>query len=342
MREIILSPHQSPSIAYHNVEEIVPTEHGLMLHRVSEDWRQLFPEQTAFRATQTAGVELRFRAATRHVALELSTENNIGYSAAVALYHGYANVGLATLPTSSFSGQVILMERQDDIADVLDAPWRIILPYGAVTAVKALYLSDGAEVLPTQGRSVRWLAHGDSITQGAHALHPGMTYVHLVGDALGWDAINQGYGGSAWGDAAVAEYIASRRDWDILSIAIGTNTYGGARESASDYAVRYEQFLAIIRAAHPQKPILCITPTWRGQDGPPEMPNRFGDSPRAYREAITKVITRRQRSDPRLSLLDGLQLIGGPRGLGVDRLHPDMHGMSAMAQGIALALRNLI
>ena len=342
MRRIELGGAGKPPIAYHNAAEIVAVPQGLRLYRVPQSWRIRFPQATATRATQAAGIELRFCAATRYVALDLEADNALVHRPALALYHGTRAVGLVSLSSPHFCGRVVLLDRDADIIDVKAAPWRIILPYGALTTVSALYLSDDAEVLPAARRPVRWLAHGDSITQGAHALSPGMTYVHLVADALGWDALNLGFGGSAWGDAVVAEYIASREDWDALSIAIGTNTYGGSREPAAPYGARYATFLDIIRRAHPGKPILCITPIWRMQDGPPEAPNACGDPPRAYREAIREAVAARQGDDPHLVLLDGLGLIGGSRGLGVDLVHPDDHGMVAMAQGIAAVLGAMV
>ena len=235
MLTFALSAATDSAITWHNVEELDHSRHGLTLQRVPRDWRQQFPTQTAFRATQAAGVELRFRAATRYVAVDLSVVNHVAYRAAVALYHGYRAVGLVTLPAPKHEGTVVLVDREAEVEGVLDAPWRIICPYGGRTVVRSLHLSDGAELLPASARPVRWLAHGDSITQGAHALSPGMTYVNLTADALGWEAINMGFGGSAWGDAVVAEYIASRQDWDILSIAIGTNTFGGSVESAGNF-----------------------------------------------------------------------------------------------------------
>ena len=342
MLRVPLSTTRDLPITYHNVDEIDRDRRGLTLYRVPRVWRQRFPEQTAMRATQAAGVELRFRAATRYMALELSIENSIGYGACLALYHGYRNVSLVTLRGPKYTGRVVLLSRDADVDFVLDAPWRIICPYGAVTTVKTLFLSDRAELLPAAGRPFRWLAHGDSITQGAHALSPGMTYVYLAADALGWDAINIGFGGSAWGDAEVAEYIASRTDWDLLTIAIGTNTFGGERESAADFALRYDRFLSIIRESHHATPISCITPTWRRQDGPPPVSNAFGDPPGAYREAITEVVRRRRQTDANLTLLGGLELIGSERGLTVDLLHPDPHGMAMMANGIVRHLQKTV
>jgi lysophospholipase L1-like esterase len=343
MQKIVLSQSSGPRalpILYHNADEIVPSRRGLALYRVPRDWRERFPPQAAARAMQAAGVELRFCADTRYLALDLFTENTFGYPPALAVYLGRRNVAWAMLPLKQGRAKAVLLNWQQPIPGAGEETWRIVLPYGATVAVKALYLSDGAELLPVAGRPVRWLAHGDSITQGAHALHPGLTYTHLVADQLGWDALNLGFGGSAWGDAVVAEYIASRQDWDILSIAIGTNTYGAERASADEFAACYDRFLAIIRQAHPTRPILCITPIWRKEEAQ-QTPNRFGDTLDAYRQAIRRVVAARQPGDPRLQLLDGLELIGSAEGLTADRIHPDAHGMVAMAEGVAVALRRL-
>jgi lysophospholipase L1-like esterase len=342
MQVIPLSMDGTSPVAFHNVAEVETGREGATLLRVPRAWRERFPEATALRGTQAAGVEIRFCARTRTIALELTTEQQIASGSALALYHGKRHVNLVGLTTPHYFGTAVLLEREDEFEGILDEPWRILCPYGALTTVKALYLSDDAELAAPLGRPLRWLAHGDSITQGAHAVHPGFTYVNLVADALGWDAINMGFGGSAWGDAVVAEYLASREDWDVLSIAIGTNTFGGQKESAQDYRQRYARFLAILREAHPRKPILCISPLWRGQDGPPAVPNRFGDTPQAYRQAIHEVVAGRQRTDPHLVFLDGLQVLGDDVGLTVDRVHPGPHGMVTIAQRIAPVLRRIV
>ena len=332
--------HPDAPVIFHNVAEFERSRRGLALLRVPQVWRERFPEATGFRATQAAGVEIRFRSNTRHVEIELTAINHINYRAVMALYHGYRAVGLASLP-QQFSGRVVLFDQEEAIDAEVEGDWRILLPYGARSVVKALYLSDGAELQAAAPRPVRWLAHGDSITQGARALSPGMTYVCRVADLLGWEALNLGFGGSAWGDAPVAQYIASREDWDVLSLAIGTNTYAASTESAADYADTYDRFLEIVRKLRPDKPILCITPVWRSQDLEGGTPNQCGSTPQDYRDAIGEVVSRRQAADANLHLLDGLSLIGNSRGLVLDRVHPDDHGMQMMAEGMAPALRRI-
>jgi lysophospholipase L1-like esterase len=339
MQRIDLTQPDAP-VTWLNVAETERSRRGLALMRVPRLWRDCFPEATAFRATQAAGVELRFQTTTAHIEIELATVNHIGSHAMLGLYYGYRALALVSLPLT-YSGKVPLFAAEAPFDPELAGPWRILLPLGAHTLVRALYLSDDAKPEPAAPRPLRWLAHGDSITQGAMALSPGMTYVSQAADALGWDALNLGFGGAAWGDAPVAEYIASRDDWDVLSIAIGTNSYRGEQESAADYARTYDRFVEIVRATHAHQPILCLTPIWRAQDADGAR-NRYGDSIQNYRAAIEGVVSRRQTADAGIYCLDGLSLLGDDRGLVLDRVHPDDHGMTRMAQGITRAWQRIL
>jgi len=334
MQRIDLTAPDAP-VTWVNVVEFERSRRGISPQRVHASARATFAEATAFRAPQAAGVEIRFSARTNQVAFELTSINSIGLGAGLTLYHGKRLVGLQRLP-SQFKGRVTLYAVEAAPAGEPAGDWRILLPYGSRVFLKALYVDEGCAVTPGHRRGTRWLAHGDSITQGARAQSPGATYVARVADALHWDAINLGFGGSAWGDAPVAEYLAWRDDWDLLSIAIGTNTFRGERESAADFGQTYDRLLTTVRERHPHEPILCITPIWRGQDAD-GWRNRYGDTIQAYRDTIAQVVNERA-DDANVHLLDGLSLIGEDRGLVLDQVHPDDHGMAAMAQGIVGAL----
>ena len=86
------------------------------------------------------------------------------------------------------------------------------------------------------------LFHGDSITQGTGTTHGRNTYSWVTCEEVGCEPINLGFGGSAWGDQVVAEYIASRNDWDVLVVAYGTNTYRRAHENPEQFAANLRYF----------------------------------------------------------------------------------------------------
>ena len=159
--------------------------------------------------------------------------------------------------------------------------------------------------------------------------------------------INFGFGGTAWADNIVAQTIASRNDWDVLSIMLGTNSFGGADangkpETAAQYTAKYDAFLSTIRGAAPTKPILCVTPILNRADLD-RGGNRNGERPELYREGITRVIRQRQNSDTNLHLSDGLTMVNDPLFLLVtDRVHPNDAGMHRIANGVAEALKPLL
>ena len=159
--------------------------------------------------------------------------------------------------------------------------------------------------------------------------------------------LNYGFGGSAWADNVVAQTIASRSDWDVLTIMIGTNSLigsdaAGKPETATQYIAKYDAYLATIRAAAPTKPILCITPILNRADLKPSG-NQNGERPNAYRDGIANVVQRRQKSDANLYLLDGLTMINDSLYLLVtDNVHPNDAGMHRIAKGVAAALQPIL
>ncbi|MGN6731756.1 MAG: GDSL-type esterase/lipase family protein, partial [Candidatus Binatia bacterium] len=196
-------------------------------------------------------------------------------------------------------------------------------------------------------RRPRVLFHGDSITHGHGVTSPRETYPWQISEQLGCVPFNYGFGGSAWADNVVAQTIASRTDWDVLTIMIGTNSLigvdsAGQPETAAQYVAKYDAYLTTIRAAAPSKPILCITPILNRADLK-SGGNQNGERPDLYRDGIATIVRRRQESDSNLYFLDGLTLIGDPLFLLVtDNVHPNDAGMHRISQGVAAALKPIL
>ena len=159
--------------------------------------------------------------------------------------------------------------------------------------------------------------------------------------------LNLGFGGSAWTDNILAQFIASRSDWDTLVLMLGTNSFGGADsggkpETLAQYAEKYDAFLSTVREKAPAKPILVVTPILSGGDLGPRK-NRNGDTPQDYRNAIQRVVKQRQAKDKNLHFLDGLQLVNDPIYLlPTDVLHPNVAGELRMADGVAASLKPIL
>ena len=198
-----------------------------------------------------------------------------------------------------------------------DSEFSILFPHyyrNAEVIVKGIGLDKDARVFPPAPRNLPVvLFHGDSITHGHGVTSPRETYVWQTCERANCEPLNLGFGGTAWTDVSVADYIASRGDWNILVLMLGTNSFGGGdatgnRETLAQYRDKYGAFLDAIRAKHPANPILCITPILTRQDILHQK-NKSGDLPQDYRNAIQQIVDQRQQRDHNLYFLDGLKLI---------------------------------
>jgi len=174
----------------------------------------------------------------------------------------------------------------------------------------------------------RYLAYGTSITEGAKASSPHLSYVSQLARRRGYDALNLGTSGSAYLDAALAEYIADRDDWDIATLGLSVNMTTG-EFSTQEFHQRAEYFVNTIADAHPHKQIVCVTlfPYYADitETGDTDLAS-------AFREALRTVVSESPQNN--LSLVEGTNLLTGS-GLTWDLLHPSDAGMDSIGNGLA-------
>jgi lysophospholipase L1-like esterase len=344
-----------------NVADWEPKGNGLQPVRVPKVWRERWPAKTARRAMSSAGMAVRCRTDSKQLVFRVTfidvpdsppSTPAAGWERSrpnfFSLYRdGKYVASMAGL--THFEQQDVTIFNDRELSG--EAEIEVLLPFyyrNAEVILHGIGIEPGAKLFPAApGRRPRVFFHGDSITQGHGVTSPRETYVWQVAEKLDCVGINYGFGGTAWADNIVAQTIASRTDWDVLVIMLGTNSFAGADangqpETAGEYAEKYDAFLATIRAAAPNKPILCVTPILNRADLE-RGGNQNGERPGLYREAITRVVRRRQNSDANLHLADGLAMVNEPLFLLVtDRVHPNDAGMHRIAVGVADALKPLL
>ncbi|WP_227378716.1 SGNH/GDSL hydrolase family protein [Haladaptatus halobius] len=188
---------------------------------------------------------------------------------------------------------------------------------------------------PTLGElpPYRYLAYGTSITEGAVASAPHLNYVTHVARKLGYDALNFGCSGSAYCEPSMADYIASRDDWDVATLALSVNM-ANRGFTVTQFRERARAFIETIAEAHPDKPVACVTlfPYFadiiNGSDA-----ERASD----FRAELRSIVSKSQHSN--LTLVEGSNLMD-ISGLTADLLHPGDAGMEAIGEGIAGHLKN--
>jgi lysophospholipase L1-like esterase len=180
------------------------------------------------------------------------------------------------------------------------------------------------EPAPAQAR---WIAYGDSITEGWSASSPARGWVATVGREIGLDAMNLGYAGSARGEIVIAEQIAAL-DVDVISVAYGTNCWTTIPHSADMLHAITAAFLNIIRAGHPDVPIVVVSPIIRPDAE--HVPNLLGATQVELRQAVEQAV--RINEDPLTRLVCGRELI--PWELLRDGIHPDDAGHRLLADAM--------
>jgi len=161
--------------------------------------------------------------------------------------------------------------------------------------------------------------YGSSITQGGCASHPGNAYENLFSAYRNIDHINLGFSGSACGEKPVAEYIAS------LNMSLFVMDYDYNAVNPWYLEQTHKPFYDIIRAAHPDLPIIMISRC----TGPDREDNLLRREViyRSYKAAV-------EAGDPNVYFLDGDTFFAGKyRSVyTVDGVHPNDAGFYKMAE----------
>jgi lysophospholipase L1-like esterase len=181
-------------------------------------------------------------------------------------------------------------------------------------------------------RGPRWLAYGDSLTEGWIATAPALCWPAVAARRFGLDLVNLGYAGSCRGELASAEQIAALPA-DVISLGYGTNCWTRIPFSRALLAANLRAFLSIVREGHPQTPIVVWSPVIRPDAE--QVPNRLGATLTDLREEIEQFAADAGTSGP-IQLVRGLPLLSGDQL--PDGVHPGDEGHAVMAAAIGSAV----
>jgi lysophospholipase L1-like esterase len=221
----------------------------------------------------------------------------------------------------------------------LDGDGELTWCEAADRSVGYLPLTPGLRVVSVDGdvtpapEQPRWLAYGDSITEGWITSTPAGAWPAVAGRQLGLDAINMGYAGAARGEIVSAEHLAEL-EADVITVAHGTNCWTRTPHSAAMVATGMRAFLDVVRQGHPETPIVVVSPIVRPDAE--STPNLLGATLADLRSAIEDVAA--ERDD--VSLVRGLPLVTAEQL--PDGIHPADEGHAAIAAAVAPVLEQVL
>lgn len=186
---------------------------------------------------------------------------------------------------------------------------------------------------PGEIPKLKYLAYGSSVTQGAYASGPHLSYTNQAGFRLGADVINLGTSCSAYCEPELADYIAQRKDWDFATLALSVNMVG--QFSPEVFSERVSYMIDRIAGSDTKRPVVCIT-----------IKPYYGDflesdKPDIYRKLLREAV--------KASLHDNVYLIEGPElmpdiagGMGPDFIHLGDNGMIQIGENLAKKLKPIL
>jgi len=332
------------NVELHNVAEVheVPGNEGVRLQRVPESVRLHLNEGAQSRMLSPACAEVRFVSDGESAEVTLSS----GATTQAVLFHGQYQ--LREMYSITGDKQTIKIPRRPRL-DQLDAEFCKDMPFRPnvvrlMLAGEAVFFHgvDG-DVRPPEPEEIpklRYLAYGTSITHGGAASAPHLCYAAQTARRLGADLVNLGVGGTAFCENELADYIGSRDDWHIATLALSVNMMAG-RFSLEEFYSRVSYMVNRVAGANPKRPVACITIYPHFRDFGEQFANEadLGTS-EEFREALRRAA--RECPHPNVHLIEGTDILTDITGLTPDLIHPADNGMINMGENLARKLKALL
>ena len=287
-------------------------------------------EWVGYLSGNTSGGRIRFKTDSEYVAIHAKMDN-IGKMDHFALT-GSAGFDMYVLAegeykyNNTFRPPFEIADGYESLFDFKSTKMReIVINMPLYSDVKEFYigLKDGAAILePTPYKHEKPVVfYGHSITQGACATRPGNTYPSILSRKYGFDFINLGFSGSARGEDAMAEYIAS------LDMGAFVYDYDHNAPNAEHLLKTHEKMFKTIRKAHPSMPIVIMSTTTN---------EPFINEVALRREVIYKTYENALASgDTNVYFLDGRESFAPYDNFGtVEGCHPNDLGLFGIAKSL--------
>ena len=195
---------------------------------------------------------------------------------------------------------------------------------------------DGASFADPVPSEMKIFCLGDSITQGYDAYHSSLSYTNRISQALNAEILNQAVGAEVFDEKILDEALPFEPD--LITVAYGTNDWA-ILESKEVFLDGAERFFKKIKSIYPDKPLVYISPIWRGDYQKP-----FGTQDTAvggFEESVKELQILAKENG--LSVIDGSPLTPHHSDFFADQiLHPNDLGFGFYAENLLRELKKII
>ncbi len=354
-------------VQLHNFDgyELTPDGTGVSVYRLPAEVRGHLSDAGANQMTHVRSSEIRFvlkdGAKLEDVVIRLKSNRN----ALIQFYSGDELCGSTSLIEKdgvepyippSLVGKTSTSQYPDKACEIDLKPAKLRLPAEAAKVVEGpqpakrfpqqvyrVLLGGGVITLTGIEGDIRppkqeelppvLVSYGTSISMGAAASKPELSFTALTAAALGYSRRNLGCGGSAFCEKEMADYLA-KQPGDLFLFEISVNMAGNGY-TVEEFRKRAAYLIDAVAKAHPKAPVVCISILPYGADKAEKTAVR----PREFRKALEEIC--RVTPHRNVHFVDGTQLLSF-EGLAKDNIHPTDEGHAEIATKLAPRIRKVV
>ncbi len=313
---------------------------GTPYHRIPAHVAQATNEGVGFLYLHTSGGRVRFRTNARHMALR-AVISGVGMMPHMTLV-GTAGMDVylkaeddpasayryhASCMTEGGNDAAIRMTENQGYTNMVWLPEgmkEIMINLPLYGGMNELFIGLPPDAIVEPAAPYRDLPptvyYGSSITQGGCASRPGNNYPAILSREFDVDFRNLGFSGSARGEKAISDYIASQ------PMSAFVYAYDHNAPTVAHLAATHEPMYLNVRAAHPEIPVIFIT-----------RPGiRYNEDEKARREVVRGTYEKAKARGENVYFVDGeaiFAIFGGDGG-SVDGCHPNDLGFACVAAAL--------
>ena len=177
------------------------------------------------------------------------------------------------------------------------------------------------------------IVHGSSVTHGASASRPGMTYAARFGRNTGLYTVNLGFSGACKLQKEYARYLADLKDVDAFVFDTFSNP------TAEEIRERFDEFVDIVRAAHPGVPMIFLQTERRETRN---FNTKVDASETVKQQTAEEFVRARMKQDKDIYFISSEDFLGKDLNATIDGSHPTDLGFTYMLQSITPKIKKIL
>lgn len=336
------------NVEFFNVMELefVPPFSGLLLSRLPRSLRNQLNSRARLIGRNSTCAEIRFVSEAPYICLSVAAlaneqskvvpeirvmRGNYEHSRHLLTLNTLTSIHLSAPDFSNIAPQIL--QSKGFSASV----WRIIC--GSPSIVFCGLESFGYPVRSPEKKekpAFTCLCYGSSLTNSA--LDGMDSWPMIMGNRLGIDVLNLGMSGSCHIEAAMAEHISTRDDWDGIILELGANILDITLE---EFASRVDYILRCLFERYPSKPIVLLTMFPAGANGAFQQKSESGELFDQFNKILRDSFLLYHKRGACIYLIEGSDILDDPSCLSVDLLHPKSFGHAVMGLNMANRLHDV-